>query len=86
MPAHSKIVTGCNPKEADIAQNKGDFTSSHVFSSEGALYVILPYDYPARSGTHFLNTHRSLTTTLSIDALMTLLTVISMKTKITEIT
>ena len=57
-----------------------------VISSEGALYVILPYDYPQRSGTHFLNTHRSLTTTLSIDAVMTLLTVISMKTKITEIT
>ena len=55
-----------------------------IFSSEGALYVILPYDYPQR--THFLNTHRSLTTTLSIDALMTLLTVISMMTKITEIT
>ena len=57
-----------------------------VVSSEGALYVILPYDYPQRSGTHFLNTHRSLTTTLSIDAVMTLLTVISMKTKITKMT
>ena len=59
---------------------------AEFISSEGALYVILPYDYPARSGTHFLNTHRSLTTTLSIDALMTLLTVISMKTKITKMT
>ena len=57
-----------------------------IVSSEGALYVILPYDYPARSGTHFLNTHRSLTTTSSINDMMTLLTVISMKTKITEIT
>ena len=54
-------------------------------SSEGALYVILPYDYPARS-THFLNTHRSLTTTLSINDMMTLVTVISMKTKITKMT
>ena len=52
-------------------------------SSEGALYVILPYDYPQRGSTHFLNTHRSLITTLSIDAVMTLLTVISMKTEIT---
>ena len=57
-----------------------------IVSSEGALYVILPYDYPQRGSTHFLNTHRSLTTTLSIDAVMTLLTVISMMTKITEIT
>ena len=57
---------------------------STIISSEGALYVILPYDYPAR--THFLNTHRSLMTTLSIDPMMTLLTVISMLTKITEIT
>ena len=56
-----------------------------VVSSEGALYVILPYDYPQRS-THFLNTHRSLITTLSIDAVMTLLTVIYMKTKITKMT
>ena len=55
-------------------------------SSEGALYVILPYDYPQRGSTHFLNTHRSLTTTLSIDAVMTLLTVISMKTNITKMT
>ena len=47
--------------------------------------MILPYDYPAQR-THFLNTHRSLTTTLSIDAVMTLLTVISMKTKITKMT
>ena len=31
-------------------------------SSEGALYVILPYDYPQQR-THFLNTHRSLITT-----------------------
>ena len=36
-----------------------------------------------RQRAHFLNTHRSLITTLSIDAVMTLLTVISMKTKIT---
>ena len=42
-------------------------------SSEGALYVILPYD-------------RSLITILSIDAVMTLLTLISMKTKITKMT
>ena len=55
-------------------------------SSEGALYVILPYDYPVQRSSHFLNTHRSLLTTLSIDAVMTLLTVISMKTKITEMT
>ena len=48
-----------------------------LVSSEGALYVILPYDYPAAQ-RHFLNTHRSLITTLSIDAMMTLLTVISM--------
>ena len=40
----------------------------------------------AQRSTHFLNTHRSLITTLSIDAVMTLLTVISMKTKITEMT
>ena len=31
-----------------------------VFSSERALYVILPYDY---TRTHFLSTHRSSTTT-----------------------
>ena len=57
----------------------------YIISSKGALYVIMPYDYPQRS-SHFLNTHRSLITTLSIDAMMTLLTVISMMTKITEIT
>ena len=55
-------------------------------SSEGALYVIMPYDYPAQQRTHFLNTHRSLITTLSINAMMTLLTMISMMTKITKIT
>ena len=57
-----------------------------VISSEGALYVILPYDYPAAQRTHFLNTHRSLITTLSINAMMTLLTMISLMTKITKIT
>ena len=46
-----------------------------LVSSEGALYVIMPYDYPMQRSTHFLNTHRSLITTLSIDAMMTLLTV-----------
>ena len=45
-----------------------------------------PMTIQQRSSTHFLNTHRSLITTMSIDAVMTLLTVISMKTKITEIT
>ena len=60
-------------------------TSIAFVSSEGALYVILPYDYPQRS-THFLNTHRSSKTTLSIDAIMTLVTMISMMTKITKIT
>ena len=55
-----------------------------VISSEGALYVILPYDYPAQrplfEHTPVLNNN------LSIDAMMTLLTMISMMTKITEIT
>ena len=61
-------------------------TKEHIFSSEGALYVIVPYDYPAAQRTHFLNTHRSLITTLCINAMMTLLTVISMMTKMTKIT
>ena len=55
-----------------------------IFSSEGALYVILPYDYPAQR-SHFLNTHRSLTTTLNIDAMMTLVTMITMMNKMTKI-
>ena len=33
-----------------------------IFSSEGALIAITPYDYPQRSA-HFLSTHRSSTTT-----------------------
>ena len=45
--------------------------------------MIMPYDYPARSG-HFLNTHQSLMTTLSINAMMTLVTMITMMTKITN--
>ena len=57
-----------------------------LISSEGALYVILPYDYPAQQRAHFLTTHRSLTTTLSINAMMTLVTMISIMTKITKIT
>ena len=71
-----------------ICHNKTHmFSLWHIFSSEGALYVILPYDYPAaQQRTHFLNTHRSLITTLSIVAVMTLLTVISMKTKINKMT
>ena len=75
----------------DIADNVRDKVTTNfrcfviVISSEGALYVILPYDYPARS-THFLNTHRSLITTLSINAMMTLVTVITMMTKTTKMT
>ena len=53
-------------------------------SSEGALYVILPYDYPQRN--HFLNTHRSLITTWSINAMLTLVTMITMMTKTTKMT
>ena len=56
-----------------------------IFSSEGALYVILPYDYPQQR-THFLNTHRSIRTTWSINAMMTLVTVITMMTKTTKMT
>ena len=56
-----------------------------IFSSEGALYVILPYDYPQRSILS-LNTHWFLMTTLIINDLMTLVNVISMKTKITKMT
>ena len=60
--------------------------SQVVVSSEGALYVIMPYDYPAAQRTHFLNTHRSLMTTLSNNAMMTLVTVITMMTKTTKMT
>ena len=35
---------------------------------------------------HFLRTHRSLITTLSIDAMKTFVTMITMMTKITQIT
>ena len=54
-----------------------------LVSSEGALYVILPYDYPAQQRAHFLNTHWSLITTWSINAMMTLVTMISIMTKFT---
>ena len=77
----------CNPYHLLGLVWQGDFLDFlSLISSEGALYVIMPYDYPAQRSTHFLNTHRSLITTLIINAVMTLLTVISMKTKITEIT
>ena len=44
-----------------------------------------PMTIQQRSG-HFLNTHRSLITTLSINAMMTLVTVITMMTKTTKMT
>ena len=54
-----------------------------IFGNVGALYVIMTY---YRLATHFLRTHRSLITTLSINAMMTLVTMISIMTKITKIT
>ena len=59
--------------------------SNLIISSEGALYVILPYDYQAAAHPLFEHTP-VLNNNLSIDAMMTLLTVISMMTKITKIT
>ena len=54
-------------------------------SSEGALYVILPYDYQAAARPLFEHTP-VLNNNLSINAMMTLVTMISMMTKITKIT
>ena len=53
------------------------------FNSEGAIYVIMPYDYPAQplfEHTPVLNNN------FEYYAMMTLLTMISMMTKITKIT
>ena len=56
-----------------------------VVSSEGALYVILPYDYQAAARPLFEHTP-VLNNNLSINAMMTLVTMISMMTKITKMT
>ena len=76
------------------SRNTRSYTLRSVPSSPGRSFLApkelytwyCPMTIQQRSSTHFLNTHRSLITTLSIDAVMTLLTVISMMTKITEIT
>ena len=51
-----------------------------IFSSEGALVAVPPYDY---TQGHFLKTHRSSITTLSVNAMKTLVTMIAMIAKIT---
>ena len=56
-----------------------------VVSSEGALYVILPYDYQAAARPLFEHTP-VLNNNLSINAMMTLVTMITMMTKITKMT
>ena len=56
-----------------------------LISSEGALYVILPYDYQAAARPLFEHTP-VLNNNLSINAMMTLVTMISMMTKITKMT
>ena len=50
-----------------------------IFSSEGALIAITPYDYPRRP----LFEH---TPVLDINAMMTLVTMITIKTEITKTT
>ena len=76
-----------NASSEKVKKKVNKLTAQQLFfSSEGALYVIMPYDYPAQQRTHFLNTHWSLVTNLSINAMMSLMTMISMMTKITKIT
>ena len=58
----------------------------NVISSEGVLIAIVPYDYTAAQRSHFLRTHRSLITTLSINVMMTLVTKMTMITMMTKIT
>ena len=61
--------------------NTGGSKKYSIVSSEGALYVILPYDYQA----HPLFEHTPVLKN-NFDAMMTLVTMITMMTKITKIT
>ena len=55
-------------------------TSCFLVSSEGALYVIMPYDYP-RPLFEILSIYANkYMSTLSINAMMTLVTLITMMT------
>ena len=54
------------------------------FSSEGALIAITPYDYP--QARPLLKHTPVLDNNLNINAMMTLVTMIVIKTEITEIT
>ena len=55
-----------------------------IFSSEGALIAITPYDYP--QGKPLFEHTPALDNNLNIIAMMTLVTIISMINKITKIT
>ena len=56
-----------------------------IFSSEGALIAIAPYDYPAQQQPLFEHTP-VLDNNFSINAMLTLVTMITMMTEITKIT
>ena len=55
-----------------------------IFSSEGALYVIVPYDY-TRARPLFEHTP-ALDNNLNINAMMTFVTMITIMSEITKIT
>ena len=56
-----------------------------LVSSEGALIAITPYDYPQRSTARPLFEHTPvLDNNLNINAMMTLVTKITIKTEITK--
>ena len=57
--------------------------AENIISSEGALYVILPYDYQAAARPLFEHTP-VLNNNLSINAMMTLLTMLKIMTEITK--
>ena len=71
-------------KYALFAFNLKKVTSDRIFSSEGALIAITPYDYP--QGKPLFEHTPALDNNLNIIAMMTLVTIISMINKITKIT
>ena len=54
----------------------------HIVSSEGALIAITPYDYP--QGKPLFEHTPALDNNLNINAMMTLVTMITIKTEITK--
>ena len=65
-----------------FAFNLKKVTSDRIFSSEGALIAITPYDYP--QGKPLFEHTPVLDNNLNINAMMTLVTMITIKTEITK--